>query len=127
MKTLKFPSATKLFVLIYSVIGLFLMACNNKPKVNCNTSEQITYTNDVAAVIEEKCFKCHAPDVYKQKASRNKIYDYQNLKKMAESGFLLGALTHKRGFVPMPYKANKKIDTCSIALISSWISTGMKK
>jgi len=46
---------------------------------------------------------------------------------MAESGFLIGAITHQKGFIPMPYKSGKKIDDCSIAIISKWVSTGMKE
>ncbi len=110
-------------------IGLTLVsiACNKKAKDLCNVSENVTYTNDIAPLIEVKCFKCHDAENYKTKASRNKIYDYPSLKKMAESGFLIGSLTHQKGFIPMPYRANKKIDTCSIALIAKWISTGMKE
>jgi len=46
---------------------------------------------------------------------------------MAESGFLIGAITHQQGFVAMPYKAGKKIDDCSIAILSKWVETGMKE
>lgn len=100
-------------------------SCNKGPK--CELSDNITYTKDIAPLIEVKCFKCHGPDVYKKKASRNKIYDYSSLKKMATSGFLMGSITHKQGFIAMPYKANQKIDTCSISLIQKWIETGMKE
>ena len=70
---------------------------------------------------------CHAPDVYKKKASRNKIFNYKSLKKMASSGQLIGSITHAKGFIAMPYKKGTKIDTCSISLISKWIDAGMKE
>ncbi|WP_010179918.1 hypothetical protein [Aquimarina agarilytica] len=112
---------------IISIAALFSIGCNKKPKVVCATSDNVTYTKDIAPIIEVKCFKCHDAKSYKTKASHNKIYDYPSLKKMAESGLLMGSLTHKKGFIPMPYRAKQKIDTCAIALIASWINTGMKK
>ncbi len=119
-----YSACLKLFFIGLTFISV---ACNKKPKKLCDISENITYTKDIAPLIEVKCFKCHDVENYKTKASRNKIYDYSSLKKMAESGFLIGSLTHQQGYIPMPYRANKKIDTCSIALIASWISTGMKE
>ena len=101
------------------------MCCKKKPA--CATPEQVSYTKDVAPVIEAKCFMCHAPDVYKRKASRNKIFNYKSLKKMAESGQLMGSITHAQGFIAMPYKKGSKIDTCSIAIIDKWVKTGMKQ
>lgn len=118
------------FVLITIAIcqlQLVFNSCNVKPKIDCKAPKAISYKKDIAPVIEEKCFICHAPDVYKRKASRNKIYDYNSLKEMGESGQLVGSITHAQGFIAMPYKKGTKIDTCSIALISSWVSTGMKE
>lgn len=125
MKTKKITlSGLALAVILIQVLVLF-NSC--KSKELCPLPEAVTYTKDVAVVIEEKCFMCHAPDVYKKKASRNKIYDYESLKKMGESGFLVGAITHAKGYVAMPYKKGVKIDTCAIALISKWVDTGMKE
>ena len=107
------------------MIAISLKSCGST--VECEQPDEITYTKDVAAVIEAKCFMCHAPDVYKKKASRNEIYDYKSLKQMAESGQLMGSITHQKGFIAMPYKKGIKIDTCSIQLIDKWIKTGMKK
>lgn len=85
----------------------------------------MTYTNTVSNLIETHCFSCHAPDVYKKKASRNKIYDYSSLKKMGESGQLIGSITHATGFIAMPYRKGVKIDSCAILVIKNWVAMGM--
>ena len=109
--------------------GLLLVtnSCKETSSVACNLPETVSYTENIAPLIEEKCFKCHAEEVYKQKASRNKIYTYESLREKAEGGILMGSLTHQKGYIAMPYKMGKKIDTCSIALIGKWVTTGMKK
>lgn len=107
------------------VFLLLLQSCKQKPL--CDLPNEVTYTQTVAPLIEAKCFMCHSQEVYKTKASRNKIYNYESLKKMASSGILMGAITHQKGFIAMPYRKNEKIDTCAIATIAKWVETGMKK
>lgn len=109
--------------LLLLVIAFF--GCQEKNK--CNISEPITYQKDIAPLIEQKCFLCHAPDVYKKKASRVKIFDYKSLVNVAKDGRLLGAINHEPGFIAMPYKKNEKIDECSILLIESWVKNKMVK
>ncbi len=104
---------------------LFVVSCNTAP--TCNTSESVSYTSNIAPLIEVQCFKCHAKDVYKEKASRVKIYTYETLKKMGESGQLVGSITHAKGYIAMPYRKGSKIDSCDIETIKKWVSTGMKK
>ena len=120
MNTIKKIIRTSFFLL-----ATCLISCNKKPL--CDIPEEITYTNQIATLIEEKCFMCHAEDVYKTKASRNKIFDYDNLKKMGESGQLVGSITHAKGYIPMPYRKGTKIDTCAIELIKKWVDLGMKE
>lgn len=116
--------------LVVKIMGLWgcllIVACGPK-KDSCQVPEVPTYTNDVASIIEVKCFRCHSKEDYKTKASRTKIYDYENLKKMGESGLLVGTITHAAGFIPMPFRSGEKIDDCSIAIISKWVATGMNK
>ena len=110
-----------LFIAIITV----LYSCSSG--TSCDLPQEITYQGQVRKVIETNCFSCHAPDVYKKKASRVKIYDYTSLKKMGESGQLVGSITHSKGFIAMPYRKGTKIDSCSIALITSWVQNGMKQ
>lgn len=125
MKTKVFTTTSILITIVTVNSILLLNAC--APKIDCEIPKALSYTKDIAPVIEAKCFMCHAPDVYKSKASRNKIFDYKNLKKMGESGQLVGSITHAKGFIAMPYRRTTKIDTCSIALIAQWVKSGMKE
>ncbi len=120
MKTFNYFFKALLGVFILSVTG-----CKQKPL--CELPTEVTYTQTIAPLIEAKCFMCHSQEVYKRKASRTKIYNYATLKEMGLNGALLGAITHQKGFVAMPFRKNEKIDTCSIALIAKWVETGMKK
>lgn len=113
----------QLGLLLVLVIAFF--SCQQGSK--CEIAEEVTYAKDIAPVIEAKCFMCHAPDVYKKKASRVKIYDYKSLVSVAQDKRLLGSIKHEQGFIAMPYKKGEKIDECSILLIESWITQGFKK
>ena len=95
--------------------------------VQCDLPTEISYQGQIKGIIENQCFSCHAPNVYKKKASRIKIYDYTSLKKMGKSGQLVGSITHSKGYIAMPYRKGTKIDSCSIALIARWVQNGMKK
>lgn len=119
----------KLFRFLIQLGIVFLVfSCGKKEKnVPCDIPPTVTYKTNIAPIIEQECFECHAKEVYKKKASRNKIYDYKSLKKMAQEGMLLGALNHEPGFIAMPYKKGKKIDACKIKIISAWVSSGMKE
>ena len=124
---MKTNSKTYLIFIFFLISFQFFTSCKGTLEQTCDTPKDITYTNQIAPLIEEKCFMCHAPDVYKKKASRNKIFDYASLKKMGESGQLIGSITHTKGFIAMPYRKGTKIDSCSIKLIKQWVAFGMKE
>ncbi|MBW1297658.1 hypothetical protein [Aquimarina litoralis] len=110
-----------------SVLFLLLNSCKGEPKEVCDIPENITYKEHIASIIEVQCFKCHAADVYKEKASRVKIFDYPSLKKMGESGQLIGSITHAQGYIAMPYRKETKIDSCVIETIKTWVNLGMQE
>ncbi len=121
-------NSTKYFRLTTILTSIImLVSCNKKDKPICDIPKDITYKNQIASVIEIQCFKCHAEDVYKEKASRSKIFDYTSLKKMGESGQLVGSITHAQGYIAMPYRKETKIDSCTIELIKTWVDLGMKE
>jgi len=122
MGFLKHSNTLKITAILMAIYTL--NSCKEKQE-ECNTPSEVTYTKQIAALVEQECFLCHAEDVYKKKASRNKIFDYPSLKKMGESGQLIGSLTHARGFIPMPYRKKTKIDSCSIELFKKWVDSGM--
>ncbi len=113
------------FLRLLLLVVTAFSSCNKKS--SCKAPEEVSYVKDIAPVIEQKCFMCHAPDVYKKKASRVRIYDYNNLVSIAKGGRLLGAIKHEPGYIAMPYRKNEKIDECAILLIEKWVESGLKK
>ncbi|WP_025739650.1 hypothetical protein [Aquimarina pacifica] len=113
----------KKIVVVLSLVTFLISSC--KKEETCDIPQEITYTKQIASMVETECFLCHAPDVYKKKASRNKIFDYPSLKKMGESGQLIGSITHAKGYIAMPYRKNKKIDSCAIEVFKKWVDLGM--
>lgn len=116
----------KSIVFVFSVVTITLLeSCSKVPA--CDTPEEVTYEAQIKTVIEAKCFLCHAPEVYKTKASRVKIHDFESLKAMGASGQLVGSISHSEGYIAMPYRKKEKIDSCAIELIKYWVTTGMKE
>ncbi len=116
---------TKKEKLLVCISILLLVSCNNTKQ--CDLPATVTYKEHITTAIETNCFMCHAEDVYKEKASRYKIYNYEHLKKSAQSGQLIGSITHAQGYIAMPYRKGVKIDSCTIELIKKWVVTGMQQ
>lgn len=106
---------------------LLIFSCKNETKRICDIPTEVNYKDHVSNLIEVHCAMCHAPEVYKKKASRIKIFDYPSLKIVAESGQLIGSITHATGFIAMPYRREEKIDSCAIEVFKKWVATGMKE
>jgi hypothetical protein len=90
---------------------------------SCDTVN-MKYMADVVPIMQQNCYRCHG-------ASTNSgsfgivLEGHGNLKPYAESGTLLGVITHAQGFIPMPQDAGK-LSECSINKIRSWIANGMQ-
>ena len=97
------------------IVLQFCIACAEK--VACKLPEEVTYSGQIATLVEEKCFMCHAPEVYKTKASRMKIFDYKSLKKAAEEGLLMGSITHQKGFIAMPYRKERHYVSAALSIM----------
>jgi mono/diheme cytochrome c family protein len=70
------------------------------------------------------CYRCHGTN--SNSGSFGRVLEgYENLKPYAESGTLLGVISHAEGFIPMPQDAAKLKD-CDINKIRSWIENGMQ-
>ncbi len=83
---------------------------------NCDTSN-VTFTNDVFPVMQINCVSCH--NTNNTTAGVN-LSDYNNIKRYAESGSLLGTIKHLPGFSPMP-PSGPKLDDCTILKIEVWV------
>jgi hypothetical protein len=93
------------------------------PQLNdlCDTTN-ITFTYSVQPILENHCYGCHSNKTYTS-GSSIKLEDYNDVKIMVDNGYLLGAITHSKGYFPMP-KSSPKIEDCKINVIRMWIEAG---
>ena len=86
----------------------------------CDTSN-VKYSVQIVHTLNANCTGCHAGAT----ASGGILLDnYTNVRALALSGRLLGAITHSPGYRAMPDLAPKLPD-CRIAEIRTWIRNGM--
>ncbi len=91
------------------------------PPPACDTVN-MKYAANVIPILQASCYSCHGAG--SNGGSGGIILDnYANLKKWADNGTLVGAITHAAGFVPMPY-GQAKISDCNINKIISWVKNG---
>ncbi|HUQ65790.1 MAG TPA: hypothetical protein VM101_06535 [Flavitalea sp.] len=89
----------------------------------CDTAN-MHYLADVVPILMNNCYRCHGTTT--NNGSQGRVLEgYENLKPFAESGTLLGVITHAQGFTPMPQDASK-LSECNINKIRSWITNGMQ-
>lgn len=89
----------------------------------CDTVKQ-QYMADVVPILNANCYRCHGATT--NSGSFGIVLEgYANLKPYAESGTLIGVITHANGFTPMPEDGGKLSD-CNINKIRSWIANGMQ-
>lgn len=87
---------------------------------SCNTAH-VTYSGTVSGLlVSNGCMSCHsgsAPD------GNINLQGYTNVKAIAITGKLFGAINHSPGFHPMP-KGAPKMASCDINKIKAWIDAG---
>jgi hypothetical protein len=114
-------SPLKLFIPGLLFIGTALTSCEFKNEENmefvpCDTSN-ITYSS-VRPIFENNCVRCHNDltnyfDI--------KLSSYENAKAAAQSGYLIKAVNHLPGVVPMPFQL-PMLDACDVKKITIWIN-----
>lgn len=91
--------------------------------INCDTAN-MKYMADVVPILQNNCYSCHGATT--SSGSFGIVLEgYNNLKPYAESGTILGVITHAEGYIPMPQNASK-MDECNINKIRSWLMNGMQ-
>ncbi len=83
-------------------------------------SGEVSYTVDIAPILELSCTSCHNAGFSSGGIS---VDGYDDVKNVVDLGRLLGPLRHDAGFSPMPRGA-PKLDDCSITLFQEWIAQG---
>lgn len=89
------------------------------PTSECDTVN-MKYTADVVPILSANCYSCHGNG----NASAGVTLDsYAGVKFVAESGDLIGTITHASGYPAMP-QGGAKLSDCDINKIKSWIANG---
>lgn len=108
-----------------AIFLLLLTSCTyNKEELLYNTgcdSSNVKYSVQVVNTLTANCASCHTGP-----GAQGGIMldDYTNVRAVAISGKLLGAITHSPGYKAMPDLA-PKLSECRIAEIRTWIRNGM--
>lgn len=95
-----------------------------KNTTNCSSCDAsvFTYSGAVQPIMANNCVACHSATL--QNGGVN-LSTYTGVKAAANSGALIGTISHAAGFSPMPQGGNKLSD-CNIEQIQKWIDDGMK-
>lgn len=87
----------------------------------CDTSN-VTYALTVSSILSANCYSCHSSAI----ATSGVVLDtHAGVKKQAESGKLVGVVSHAAGYPPMP-QGGAKLADCNIAKIKKWVDEGAK-
>ena len=112
---------------IISVISLVLVSCyrDNEEELypgagSCDMTN-VTYAGTVQPLLQNNgCLGCHSG----AGPSGNISLDgFNNVRAVALTGKLFGAINHSPGFSPMP-KGGTKMTACNISKIKAWIDAG---
>ena len=117
----------KSLIILFLFSGIVLPGCYYDveeelypPTTSCDTSS-VTYTSTVVTLLQSNgCLGCHSGPAPSGNIS---LEGYNNLRAVAQTGKLYGAISHSAGFSPMPQGGNK-MSACAITKIKSWIDAG---
>ncbi len=91
--------------------------------LTCNSGEcdmnNITYSNTISPIIQNKCTGCHSGG---NPAGGVKITNYTEVKTLADNGTLSGTINDKAGYPIMP--PSGKLPDCDIQQLEKWMNDG---
>ncbi|MEP7277460.1 MAG: hypothetical protein ABI813_02350 [Bacteroidota bacterium] len=112
------------FVVVCFIVTIAFAGCAYAKKdvieIPCMVVDNISYTTDIAPIIEANCSDCHSAA---SSSSGILLDNYEGLKFYAQNGYLYGTISHSDGFRPMP-DGGAKLNNCTIATIKKWIDNG---
>lgn len=94
-------------------------AQNNACQAECDTNV-FTFSGAVRPIIQARCQGCHSGGAPQGGIS---LTNYDQVKAVALTGQLYGAVSHTGNYTPMPY-GGAKIPDCEITQIRKWIEDG---
>lgn len=86
----------------------------------CDTAK-FTYNDEVRIILDKECVGCHNANTTNLEV---RLDTYEEVKKVAASGALLGAIEWQNGFTPMP-RNRAQLPECERTVIKKWIEAGM--
>ena len=89
----------------------------------CNLTD-VSFSGTVKPILQASCYNCHSNSNYLSSGGGIKLENHADLKTMAESGKLMGSVTHASGFLPMP-KGGGKLSDCEISQLQKWVDNQM--
>jgi uncharacterized membrane protein len=93
---------------------------NSCQESSCDTTN-VSYSSDVRPIFELHCLGCHTGSAL---AGGGIPFDtYAQVVTYANSGGLIGAITHQQGYSAMP-QGTAMLSDCKIATIRQWINEG---
>lgn len=95
-------------------------ALNNGCQAACDTNV-FTFGGAVQPIIQTRCQGCHSGGTPQGGIL---LTNYDQIKAVATTGQLYGAVSHTGSYTPMPYNG-AKIPDCEITQIKKWIDDGM--
>lgn len=116
-------------MLLYSCTKSSMDEGNNNPPDPQNgpnpcDTVNMKYAANVVPILQANCYSCHGAN--SNSGSFGIVLEgYGNIKPYAESGTLIGVISHAEGFIPMP-QSGPKLSECDINKIRSWIENGMQ-
>lgn len=94
-------------------------ALNNTCQAACDTTV-FTFSGAVQPIVQARCQGCHSGGTPQGGIL---LTNYDQIKTVAITGQLYGAVSHTGGYTPMPYNG-AKIPDCEITQIRKWIEDG---
>ena len=105
------------------LLSLAIISCNKDDDDDMCVTTDITYTNTVAALFNSTCAVAGCHVTGNEGVTGFNLEGYASAKAAADSGRLIGAISHSPGFSAMP-KGGSKLDQCTINQISAWVDAG---
>lgn len=117
-------------LLYFSILFFFSSCYYDKeeklyPAPSCELSGEISFSKDLAPILESKCSSCHDAANASSIGGGLVIVSYTEVKASVEKNGLISSIKQDGSASPMP-KNNTKLTSCQISAFESWVFNGMK-
>ena len=115
------------YLLLLVIIMLSLSTCYYSKEdvlyaVNTCDTTNVTFRGKVASVFANHCLSCHGNAVSPPNGGGIRLQDPADLKANIYRAY--GAMSHQKGFLPMPKDMTETIDPCEIKTVKIWMDAG---